>query len=76
MAINRTQIARAIFAAAESMGISDRERIEGIVDQVIERLEQRSLPGMEYLVPETKKAKHLPKVSEIQSMVKDILAEA
>ena len=28
MPINRTQIARAIFSAAESMGISDRKRIE------------------------------------------------
>ncbi len=51
MPINRTQIARAIFSAAESMGISDRKRIERIVDQVIERTEQRSLPGMEDLIP-------------------------
>ena len=51
MPVNRTQIARAIFSAAESMGISDRQRIEEIVDRVIERTEQRSLPGMEGLVP-------------------------
>jgi len=77
MPVNRTQIARAIFSAAESMGISDRKRIECIVDQVIERFEQRSLPGMEGLIAEPKsKSKHLPSVSEIQSMVKDILAEA
>jgi ribonucleoside-diphosphate reductase alpha chain len=74
MPINRTQVARAIFSAAESMGISDRERIEGIVDQVLERMEQRSLPGMEELVGDTKnKAKYLPSVTEIQSMVKEIL---
>jgi ribonucleoside-diphosphate reductase alpha chain len=71
--INRTQVARAIFSAAESMGISDRERIEDIVDQVIERMEQRSLPGMEDLVETKNKAKYLPSVSEIQGMVKDIL---
>ncbi|MBP1707395.1 MAG: nrdJ [Chloroflexi bacterium] len=76
MPINRTQIARAIFSAAESMGISDRKRIEAIVDQVIERTEQRSLPGMEELIPGPRnKARYMPSVSEIQSMVKDILAK-
>jgi ribonucleoside-diphosphate reductase alpha chain len=76
MPINRTQIARAIFSAAESMGISDRKQIEAIVDQVIERTEQRSLPGMEDLIPGIKnKTKYTPSVSEIQSMVKDILAK-
>jgi ribonucleoside-diphosphate reductase alpha chain len=75
MPVNRTQVARAIFSAAESMGISDRERIEAIVDQVIERLEQKSLPGMENLVVETKKKTRNPGVSEIQSMVKEILGE-
>ena len=76
MPVNRTQIARNIFAAAESMGISDRERIEGIIDQVIERMEPRSLPGMEDLVPAAKnKSLHLPSVIEIQSMVKEILSK-
>ncbi len=66
MPINRTQIARAIFSAAESMGISDRKRIERIIDQVIERTEPRSLPGMEGLVPESKnKPKYAPSVLEI-----------
>lgn len=75
MPINRTQIARAIFSAAESMGISDRQKIEEIADKVIERMEQRSLPGMEGLIPEPKgKSRHLPGIAEIQSMVKDILA--
>lgn len=74
--VNRTQIARAIFSAAESMGISDRATIEAIVDRVLERNEQRSLPGMEDLVPEAKgRVKHIPSVSEIQSMVKDILLQ-
>jgi ribonucleoside-diphosphate reductase alpha chain len=76
MPLNRTQIARAIFSAAESMGISDRKKIEGMIDKVIERLEQRSLPGMEDLVAEPRtKSKHLPGIAEIQSMVKDILAK-
>ncbi len=73
---NHTRIARAIFSAAESMGISDRGRIEHIIDQVIERTEQRSLPGMENLIAESRnKIKYTPSVAEIQSMVKDILAK-
>ena len=76
MPINRTQIARAIFSAAESMGISDRKRIERIIDQVIERTEPRSLPGMEGLIPDAKnKPKYTPSVLEIQNMVKEILAK-
>jgi ribonucleoside-diphosphate reductase alpha chain len=48
---NRTQIARDIFAVAESMGISDRAMIERFTSQAIERLERpQTLPGMEHLV--------------------------
>ncbi len=73
--VNRSQIARTIFSAAESMGISDRARIEAIIDQVIARTEPRSLPGMENFIAEPKnKAKYIPSVAEIQNMVKDILA--
>ena len=44
--LNRTQIARATFAAAETMGISDRNHVERLTRQVIERLEQRkTVPG-------------------------------
>ena len=76
MTIDRTQIARAIFSAAESMGISDRARIEAIVDRVIERSDQRSLPGMEELAPGPRnRVRYMPSVSEIQSLVKDILAQ-
>ena len=49
---DHTRIARAIFAAAEAMGIADRELVEQLTGQVIERLEQpQPLPGMEHLVP-------------------------
>jgi ribonucleoside-diphosphate reductase alpha chain len=75
MPVNRTQIARAIFSAAESMGISDREKIERIIDQVLERTEPRSLPGMEELVPDKNKVKYNPSVTEIQNLVKEILAK-
>jgi ribonucleoside-diphosphate reductase alpha chain len=73
--INRTQIARVIFAAAESMGISDRNRIEQLTSQVIERLERpQTLPGMEHLVPKDYK-KHTATEFEILSVVKEFLAE-
>jgi ribonucleoside-diphosphate reductase alpha chain len=76
MPINRSQIARTIFSAAESMGISDRERIESIIEEVMKRAEPMSLPGMEELVSDVKnKPVHIPSVSEIQSMVKEILAK-
>ena len=55
--IDRTQIARAIFAAAESMGMADRQLVERLTNQVIERLErpQPLLPGMEDLVPKSRR---------------------
>ncbi len=73
--INRTQIARAIFAAAESMGMADRQLIEQLTNQVIERLERpQPLPGMEHLVPKSHQQKRLPTNSEVQAMVREILA--
>jgi len=36
---NHNRIARAIFAAAESMGIADREMLEELAGQAIQRLE-------------------------------------
>ena len=75
--IDRTQIARAIFAAAESMGMADRQLVERLTNQVIERLErpQPLLPGMEHLVPKSRRQqKRLPTDSEIQAIVRDILA--
>ncbi|MDP2930914.1 MAG: vitamin B12-dependent ribonucleotide reductase [Chloroflexota bacterium] len=73
--VNRTRIARAIFAAAASMGMSDRERLEALTNQVIERLEQaQPLPGMEHLVPKNSRPKNLPSESRIHAMVREILA--
>ncbi len=73
--LNRTQIARTIFTAAESMGISDRHQIEGLIGQVIERLERpQPLPGMEDLVPKSRRQERSPTKSEIQALVKEILA--
>ncbi len=81
--LNRTQIARAVFAAAESMGMADRQLVEQLTGQVIERLEkskplpevEQPLPGMEDLVPKSqRRQRRLPSGSEIQAIVEEILA--
>jgi ribonucleoside-diphosphate reductase alpha chain len=81
--VSRTQIARAVFSAAESMGIADRETVERMVGQVIERLErarslpaaEQPLPGMEDLVATSRLGKkRLPTAAEIQTIVEEILA--
>jgi ribonucleoside-diphosphate reductase alpha chain len=57
------------------MGIPDRHKIEQLTSQVIERLERpQTLPGMEELVPKHLQRTRLPTDSEIQAMVKEILA--
>ena len=69
----RNKIARAVFASAESMGISDRNIIEGLADQVIARLDRvPTLPGMEDLAPQIKRP---VQKTEIESIVTGILAE-
>ena len=74
--VNRTQIARAIFNAAASMGISDRDQIDKITTQVIGRLERPAvLPGMEAFMPKGVK-QPLPPASDsdILAMVKEFLS--
>jgi len=82
--VDRNQIARAIFKIAESMGMSDRDRVEQLTSQVIERLEQKPslvakevvaqpLPGMEELVIKPRRTRRLLSDGEIQVMVKEIL---
>ena len=49
--ITRDNIARAVFAAAESMGVTDREMLEQLTEQVSKRLKvAQPLPGMEKFV--------------------------
>ncbi len=73
--VDRTQIARVIFAAAESVGMSDRNRIERLAKQVIERLEKpQVLPGMEHLVSRTRKHERTATEFEILTLVKEFLA--
>ena len=74
--VNRTQIARAIFNAAASMGISDRDLIDKLTSQVIGRMERPAvLPGMEDFIPKGAK-QPLPPASDsdILAMVKEFLS--
>ncbi len=79
-ALNRNRIARAVFNAAESMGMSDRKLVERLTARVIERLERKqsppspTLPGMEDLVASSSRRQtHLPGDIDIQAMVEEIL---
>ncbi len=73
----KNRIAKSVFSAAEASGIQDRELIEGMIEQVISRLDWLepvpvALPGWENLVPSSK-----PRISEaeIQAKVREVLAE-
>lgn len=74
-AIDQDRVAKAVFAAAESMGISDRKLLEKFTEQVSQRLEvAHPFPGMEEFVPR----QTTPRVvevspSQVQAMVKEIL---
>ncbi|MDD5095535.1 MAG: vitamin B12-dependent ribonucleotide reductase [Dehalococcoidia bacterium] len=75
----KNRIAKAVFSAAESTGIADRQVVEQMIEQVIQRLDWLEpipvvLPGWEDLVSTQSKR---PKVSEaeIQAKVKEVLAE-
>jgi len=71
-AIGRDRVARAVFAAAESMGISDRKLLEKFTEQVSQRLGvAQPFPGMEEFVPLQTKQPVSP--SQIQALVKEIL---
>ena len=74
----RDRIARAIFAAAESVGIADRNLTEQLTQQVIQRLERLGvrlpLPGMEGFIPEKKRGKRAV-APEIEGVVREALAE-
>jgi ribonucleoside-diphosphate reductase alpha chain len=71
--VRQDRVAKAVFAAAESMGISDRDLLERFTEQVNQRLEvTHALPGMEKLVPQ--RTPQSVSSSQIQTMVKEILA--
>ncbi|MGB2800457.1 MAG: ribonucleotide reductase N-terminal alpha domain-containing protein, partial [Dehalococcoidia bacterium] len=68
----RNRIAHQVFLYCESIGISDRERMELLTSEAIQRLEQayRPFPGMESAVPESRLTSRA-----IQDTVKQILTE-
>ncbi|MCX6000624.1 MAG: vitamin B12-dependent ribonucleotide reductase [Chloroflexi bacterium] len=73
-------IAKAVFAAADSMGVSDRELTEKLIEQVIQRLERQEaglpFPGMEGFLPKRKRrGKRAVESPEIKGMVREALAE-
>ena len=81
--LNRNQIAREIFGIAESIGMSNRQQIERLVQQVIKHLErqlaerkraEQPLPGMEHLVPEfSQRQRRSTRDFNILSIVKEFL---
>lgn len=79
----RNAIARAIFRAAESVGISDRELTERLADQIAWRLERSRneirtpLPGMESLVssPPATKRESRP-MADVRRVVEEILTQS
>ncbi len=75
----RNRIAKSVFSAAESTGVADREVVEQMVEQVIERLDWLEpapgvFPGMEDLVPMAPRKNGISE-AEIQAKVKEVLAE-
>ena len=68
----RNRVARGVFSAADSLGISDRDLVERLAEQVIQRLEEtyQSFPGMEGAMPEWRL-----RPSEIQAIIKQIISE-
>ncbi len=74
--LNRSEILRTVVADAESMGLRDKDKLEWLTSRVIERLEQQNpLPGMEQFVTRARRPKpRLPSSSEIQAIVREILA--
>jgi len=69
--ITHDEIARAVFAAAESTGISDRKILEQLTDQVTKRIKvARPLPGMEELVQK----KHPISVSQLRVIVSEVIS--
>jgi ribonucleoside-diphosphate reductase alpha chain len=80
--INRSQIARIVFDNAAAMGIRDRNLVEKLTSQVIERLEKAraqvlpTLPGMEEMVDRQSRQityGRMPTEAEIEAMVMEVL---
>ncbi|MEA1958525.1 MAG: vitamin B12-dependent ribonucleotide reductase [Chloroflexota bacterium] len=66
------RIAREVFHYCESEGVSDRELVERLTEQVIQRLDHthQRFPGMEVAIPEWRLGS-----AEIQTALKQIISE-
>jgi len=70
--IDGDRVAQAVFAAAESMGITDRTMLESFTRRVMQRLERtRPLPGMEEFV--SPRHKYPISSSQLQAIVSEVL---
>jgi len=67
----RDKIAQAVFTAAESMGITNRNELEKFTEQVSQRLEAHPLPGWERLVPT--QAKYPRSTAQIRARVREVI---
>jgi ribonucleoside-diphosphate reductase alpha chain len=83
----RNYVAKTVLTYTQTMGLADRHEIEGIIEQVISRLEKSvsleerkkvkkiepTFPGMEHLVAPA--LPQLPAKEQIESIVTELLAE-
>ncbi|MCK5589978.1 MAG: vitamin B12-dependent ribonucleotide reductase [Dehalococcoidales bacterium] len=70
--IDQNRIVKAVFAAGEAMGITDRGMLEKFTEQVVERLRlTQPLPGMEKFVAQ--QIKQSVSESQLQAAISEIL---
>jgi ribonucleoside-diphosphate reductase alpha chain len=69
--IDHNKVVKAVFAAGEAMGITDRAMLEKFTEQVAQRLRMaQPLPGMEEFVP--LQIKHLTE-SQLQAVISEVI---
>ncbi len=74
--IDKNKLASAIYSAAqESLGINDRETLEELISQIMQRFEGRKpLPGMEALLNSSPaRSSGVPDEAELLSLMREIL---
>jgi ribonucleoside-diphosphate reductase alpha chain len=71
-AINQDKIVKAVFAAGEAMGTTDRGMLEKFTEQVMRRLNlAQPLPGMEEFV--TPQIRHPVSESQLQAVISEVI---
>jgi len=69
--IDQNKIVKAVFAAAEAEGITDREMLEKLTEQVTQRLSAQPLPGMEEFV--APQIKHPVSPSHLRAVISEVM---